>query len=84
MTNDDKDLIEKLAKPRIDWNGPVQAAIVVAIILGGTIPFYLMHRSEMRALEESNRLWQERVLRLEEQRLMAKQHSSASSPADAS
>lgn len=81
MTNDDKYLIDKLVKTRIDWNGPVQAAIVVAIILGGTIPFYLMHRSEIRAIEENNRSWQERVLRLEEQRLLAKQPTSASSPA---
>lgn len=68
MTSDDKYLIERIVKTKIDWNGPVQAAIVVAIILGGTIPFYLMHRQDIKEMETHHREWQERVIKLEIER----------------
>ena len=34
---------------KIDWNGPIQAAIVAAIILGANIPFFMISRSDMQA-----------------------------------
>lgn len=36
---------------KIDWSGPIQVAIVAGIILGANLPFFFMHRSEIRAFE---------------------------------
>ena len=36
----------------IDWNGPLQLAIVVAILFGANIPFYLISRNEVKAIEK--------------------------------
>ena len=68
MTNDDKYLIDKLVRPRIDWNGPIQLAVVCAILFGANIPFYFMHRADIREMERHHREWQERVMKLEAQK----------------
>lgn len=65
INSDDKYLIEKLIKPRIDWNGPIQLAVVVAVLLGANLPFYFMHRADLKEMERSHREWEKKVIILE-------------------
>lgn len=65
MSTDDKYLIDKLTKPRIDWNGPIQLAVVCAILFGANLPFYFIHRHDIKEIEKHHREWQERVMKLE-------------------
>lgn len=39
-------------KIHIDWNGPLQLAIVVAILIGVNVPFFIMSMNEVRAIEK--------------------------------
>lgn len=76
MSTDDKYLIDKFTKPRIDWSGPIQIAVVCAILFGANLPFYFMHRHDIKEserkheqnvkeMEKHHREWQERVMKLE-------------------
>lgn len=45
---------------KFDWAPIVQIGIVTAIILGANLPFFFMHRSEMRAMENEMREFREK------------------------
>lgn len=34
-------------RDKINWTGPIEAAIVAAIILGATIPFFVLNKNEI-------------------------------------
>lgn len=36
----------------IDWNGPIQVAIVAGIILGANIPFFIMSRNDTQTVRQ--------------------------------
>lgn len=55
-------------KPKIDWSGPIQVAIVAGIILGANLPFYMMHRNDLRAIEHEIKDFHTRLLKIEEAR----------------
>lgn len=57
-----------MAKRKIDWNGPIQIVIVVSIILGANLPFYFMHRADLRAFEKEMRDFNLKLIRIEERR----------------
>ncbi len=48
---------------KFDWTPIFQVGIVTAIILGANLPFFFMHRSEMRQMEKEMREFREELLR---------------------
>lgn len=55
-----------MEKTKIDWNGPIQVAIVAGIILGANIPFFVMHRSELRSIEQEMKDFHKELIRIDE------------------
>lgn len=45
---------------KINWEGPIQVAIVAGIILGANLPFFFMHRTDLKTIEAENRSFREK------------------------
>ena len=61
-----------MKRSKIDWSGPIQAAVVAAIILGANIPLFLYTQNSMqsniKAIEAEMKDFHAKLIAIEERR----------------